>query len=69
MGGTVLAGDWKYYHGYGLIEDALYNLKDDPLEKSNVIETNQELANKLHEKLNGWLKRVSAKMPKATAQN
>jgi len=60
MGSTILDGDWKYYQGYGLVEDALYNLKDDPLEKSNVIDTNPELASKLRTKLNAWLTRVSA---------
>ena len=67
MGSTILAGDWKYYQGYGLVEDALYNLKDDPMEKSNVIDTNQELATKLSTKLNAWLTRVSATMPKTNS--
>ena len=64
MGGTILVGDWKYYQGYGLIEDALYNLEDDPMEERNVIVSNQELAMKLKAKLNDWLTSVSAKMPK-----
>jgi len=64
MGSAILSGDWKYYQGYGLIKDALYNVKDDPMEKSNVINANQELVEKLSEKLNDWLTRVSAKMPK-----
>ena len=67
MGSTILDGDWKYYQGYGLVEDALYNLEDDPLEKSNVIDTNPELANKLSTKLNAWLTRVSATMPKTNS--
>ena len=68
MGGTILDGDWKYYQGYGLIENALYNLKDDPMEKSNVIDANQVLAKKLSEKLNDWLTRVSATMPKTSGR-
>ncbi len=68
MGGTILEGDWKFYCGYGLIEDALYNLKDDPMEKHNVLASNPELAQNLRSKLNGWLTKVSAKMPKENVQ-
>ncbi len=64
MGGTILSGDWKFYKGYGLIEDALYNLKEDPLEKSNVLLSNRELGEELDVKLEAWLSKVSAKMPK-----
>ena len=64
MGGVVLEGDWKYFQGYGLIPDALYNLKEDSLEKNNVISNHPELAKRLNEKLTTYLKKVSAKMPK-----
>lgn len=64
MGGTVLEGDWKFYKGYGLIPDALFNLKNDSMEKNNVIADNPKLANRLRRKLNDWLNKVSAKMPK-----
>ncbi|MGJ8644750.1 MAG: sulfatase [Luteolibacter sp.] len=63
MGSAVLTGDWKLYQGYGLIEDALYNLKEDPMEKSNVLAANPELAERLRGSLNKWLKRVDAKFP------
>ncbi|MDB4578933.1 sulfatase-like hydrolase/transferase, partial [Akkermansiaceae bacterium] len=66
MGGTILQGDWKFYKGYGLIEDKLFNLKDDPMEKKNVLKSNPDLAKSMEEKLNQWLKKVSAKMPKAS---
>ena len=66
MGGTILQGDWKFYKGYGLIEDKLFNLKDDPMEKKNVFKSNPDLAKSMEEKLNQWLKKVSAKMPKAS---
>ena len=43
MGSTILQGDWKFHEGHGLIEDALCNLKDDPMEKKNVLMNNPEL--------------------------
>jgi arylsulfatase A-like enzyme len=67
MGGTILEGDWKFYRGYGLIEDKLFHLKDDPMEKSNVLENNPELAERLGAKLEKWLEEVSAKMPKPSS--
>ena len=69
MGGTILEGDWKFYHGYGLIEDALYNLKGDPMEQNNVLVGNPELAENLRSKLNDWLTSVSAKMPKESVKD
>ena len=63
MGGLILSGDWKFYQGYGLIEDALFNLKDDPMEKKNVLSRNKRVATKLRADLNQWLEKVSAKMP------
>ena len=65
MGSTILEGDWKFYKGHGLIKDALFNLKDDPLERSNVLADNPELANRLRGRLNNWLEEVSAKMPRS----
>lgn len=63
MGSSVISGDWKLYQGYGLIEDALYNLKEDPMEENNVLAANPELAERLRGSLNKWLKRVDAKFP------
>lgn len=64
MGGTILQGDWKFYKGYGLIEDKLFNLKTDPMEKTNVLKSHAELAKSLNDSLDQWLEKVSAKMPK-----
>ncbi|MDP4793685.1 MAG: sulfatase [Verrucomicrobiales bacterium] len=64
MGSTILEGDWKFYRGYGVIEDALFNLKEDPMEKTNAIGEHPELAERLRQKLDLYLKEVSAKMPK-----
>ena len=63
MGGTILEGDWKYYQGYGLIPDKLFNLKEDSMETTNILNENPGVAKRLKEKLNTWLKKVSAKMP------
>lgn len=65
MGSTVLSGDWKLYQGYSVMEDALYNLKDDPMEKKNIIKNNPELADKLRTKLKAWLTKVDAEYPPA----
>lgn len=64
MGSTILEGDWKFYQGYGVIENALFNLEGDPMEKDNVLADQPELADRLRGRLNQWLKEVSAKMPK-----
>ncbi|MFC1761276.1 sulfatase [Planctomycetota bacterium] len=63
MGSTFLQGDWKFYDGYSTIPDALFNLKDDPMETTNRMAQNPELAERLRGKLNRWLEDVSAKMP------
>ena len=64
MGGTIVSGDWKFYQGYGLIEEKLWNLKEDPMETDNVLAKNPKVAERLRGKLEGWLKESSAKMPK-----
>ena len=68
MGGTILEGDWKYYRGYGLIPNKLFNIKDDPMEKKSVLKANQPLAKRLDAKLGTWLTNVSAKMPKPASR-
>lgn len=44
MGITFMEGDWKFYQGHGVIEDSLFNLKDDSMEQHNVLAKNTELA-------------------------
>ena len=63
MGSTVLSGDWKFYQGYSVLEDALYNLKDDPMEKKNVIKQNPNVEKDLRKKLTDWLSSVNANYP------
>ena len=64
MGSAILMGDWKLYDGYSVMPDALFNLKDDPMERNNLLSANPEQAESLRKKLNGWLTRISAQMPK-----
>lgn len=63
MGSSILHGDWKLYQGLGVIKDALFNLKNDPMEKNNVLMNNPEQADRLRGKLSKWLSAVDAKMP------
>jgi arylsulfatase A-like enzyme len=63
MGSSILQGDWKLYEGHGTIPDALFNLKDDPMETKNLLKQNPELADRLRGKLHTWLTSVNAKMP------
>lgn len=67
MGSTILQDDWKFYQGYGFIEDALFNLKTDPMEKTNVLSEYPEQADRLRKKLGKWLETVDAKMPETTS--
>ena len=69
MGSSILQSDWKFYEGHGLIKDALFNLKDDPMETTNLMVQNPELAERLRGKLNRWLEKVSAKMPKDAGES
>jgi len=63
MGGVILSRDWKYYNSYGVQPDALFNLKDDPMEQKNLIKNNSERAAEMLEKHTAWLTKVGAKMP------
>lgn len=63
MGSSVLMGDWKLYDGLGTIPDALFNLKDDPMETTNLLQQNPELAERMRARLTQWRKTVDAKMP------
>lgn len=63
MGSVIISGEWKLYQGYGQKEDALYNLKDDPMEESNALSAKPEVAGHLRGELDKWLKKVDAKFP------
>ncbi len=66
MGSVILEGGWKLYEGYSVMPDALYNLKEDPMEKKNLLSSNPEMADRLRKKLNRWLDDVDGKMPPST---
>lgn len=66
MGSSILSNGWKYYRGYSVVGDALFNLQEDPLEESNLLDQNPELAEQLRTKLSDWLTRVDANMPPPT---
>ena len=63
MGSVILSRDWKYYLSHGVNSDALFNLKDDPMEATNVLAENPERSEEMREQLNQWLTKVNAKMP------
>lgn len=63
MGTTILEGDWKFYKGYSVVPDALYNLNDDPMEQKNVIKKHPKLVQRLQTKLIDYLKSVDAELP------
>ena len=63
MASEILMGDWKFYHGYGQTKDALFNLKEDSMEKKNVLSSNPEIADRMKVRLEKWLASVNAKPP------
>ena len=63
MGSSILIGDWKFYEGYSVIEDALFNLKDDPSEKTDLAAKNPEKAGHLRKRLMAILSELDAEMP------
>lgn len=63
MGGVVLSRDWKFYNGYGVQPDALFNLKEDPMERTNLISTYPEMADRMLKKHEAWLTHVNAAKP------
>ena len=61
-GGSIRQGDYKLIEFFedGTLE--LYNLKDDPGEKKNLVATMPEKAEELHALLRQWRKAVGAQM-------
>lgn len=69
MGSAILqGGEWELYDGLGTIPDALFNIKEDPMEQNNLLSQNPELAERLRGKLHKWLAQVDAKMPPSVRQ-
>ena len=51
----ILDGDWKYIVNTANSEEELYNIKDDPTEKNNLIESNYQISSELRSKLDQQL--------------
>ena len=63
MGSVLLSGDWKLYLSHGVMKDALFDLKKDPMEENNVISSHPEISDQMRRKLQKWLSSVEAEMP------
>lgn len=63
-GGAVRLGDWKLIEFYEDSHLELFNLKDDPGERRNLVNRESARAKKLHELLSDWRHSVNASMPK-----
>jgi len=63
MGGVILDRDWKLYNGYGVKPDALFNLKNDSMEKENLIQSHPQIAARMLKEHESWLERVNATKP------
>ena len=59
----VRAGAWKLIHYWDDDRDELYNLKDDPYEKTDVASEHGVRVKALHQQLVGYLASVKAKIP------
>lgn len=63
MGSAVISDGWKFYQGYGLTKDALFNLSTDPLERTNLMAKAPARAERMRALLNQWLATSDARMP------
>ncbi|NQT39970.1 MAG: sulfatase [Planctomycetes bacterium] len=60
---SLRRGDWKMVEFHESDTAALYNLKDDPGETSNLADANPELAARLRAELDAWQDRTHAPIP------
>jgi arylsulfatase A-like enzyme len=65
---AVRCGNWKLIKWYEDNRLELYDLKEDIGEKNILADKKPELADKLHERLNEWLKKMDAKYPTRNPQ-
>ena len=65
---AVRCGHWKLIKWYEDNQLELYDLKEDIGEKNNLADKKPELADKLHKRLNEWLKKMDAKYPTRNPQ-
>ena len=62
-GGAVRDGDWKLIEWYEDGSQELFNLRDDPGERTNLAVAHPGTVKELHDKLAAWRKEVGAIMP------
>jgi len=60
---AVRDGDWKLILWYEGNRRELFNLKDDIGEQNNLVDKEPEIAEKLYNELQVWLKKMDAKIP------
>lgn len=61
--GAIRSGDWKLLEFFEDNRLELYNLRDDPSQKTNVSELQPAKTKELHQKLVAWRKSIGAPMP------
>lgn len=61
--GSIRAGDWKLIEFYEDMHIELFNLKDDPYERTDLAAKMPQKADELREKLHDWRSSVNAAMP------
>lgn len=61
---SVRKGDWKLIRIHETDTSELYNLKDDPLEETNLATVNIEKTREMENLLFGWIDEVSAPIPR-----
>ena len=64
-GASIRVGDWKLIEFYHWKKAELFNLKDDPGERSDLATKNPAKARELLAALHAWQQRMGAKMPQA----
>ncbi|MBY0456741.1 MAG: sulfatase-like hydrolase/transferase, partial [Gemmataceae bacterium] len=61
--GAIRSGDWKLIEFFEDDRKELYNLRDDPSQKTDLAAKDADKAKELHAKLVAWRKDVNAPMP------
>lgn len=64
---VIRSRNWKFMKFYESGELKLFDLAEDPGEQQNLVEERPELRDQLHEKLERWLRKTDAPMPKKKA--
>jgi arylsulfatase A-like enzyme len=62
---AIREGDWKLLINADSTGAQLYNLKNDPGERNNLIKENKSVAENLAKKVIGWRKSMPVEIPQA----